>query len=345
MNHLLLSPHNDDEALFASYVCLRHRPKVIVALDGGTSKRYHPDPAERAAESAAAMGILGCEFEHLGFPVDIRDWQDVSDLLALRDAPDRVWAPLIEADGHRHHNRLAEVAIQLWPGRVSFYATYHVDEDGWPHKTVVGDPVPTEDGWPELKRRALGCYRSQIEQSGTSMHFEQPLDEYVVSGLRLNLGGGINPLPGFVNLDKSNGWTFEEGLGRFPDGSVEAITESHALMYVDVELWPFVFSEIARVLVPGGTVRITQDAIGAPGSGRPTIRPGAAVATTADLVLWHLDRAGIPGCLVAAAQTGFVDGTLIQQNYGREPDVFHVEAAKPAARPLGAVLETAGAAA
>lgn len=324
--HLLLSPHNDDEALFASYACLRHRPKVITVLDGGYRKHF-PDPEERVAESAAAMEILGCEYEHLGFPVDIDEWEPVAERLAGED-PERVWAPFPEPDGHRHHNQLGWLAVDLWPGRVSFYATYTVDETGYPHKTVVGDPVEVEEGWPELKRAALDCYRSQIELPGTAMHFDRPLDEYVVSGLRLNLGGGINPIAGFVNLDKSTGWMFEDGL-PYPDGSVEAITESHALMYVPVEHWPTVFSEFARVLVPGGTIRLTHDNIGGPGSSRPVIRPRAAVATTPDLVLWHLSRAGIPGRLVDQDRTGFADRSLIQQNYGRAPDVFHVEAVAP----------------
>lgn len=328
MTDLLLSPHNDDEALFASYVCLRHQPRVVVALLGGR-KRHRATPEQRTDESAAAMELLGCEFRQLPVEVD-GSWEDVERMLLEEGDFDRVWAPLPEIGGHRHHNRLGMLAVKLWPGRVSFYSTYTVDETGWPHRSTVGAPVPVEDGWEDMKRAALGCYRSQIVQEGTRMHFERPLDEFVVSTLRLNLGGGINPIPGFVNLDKSAGWMFEDGLGQFPDGSVEAITESHALMYVDIGRWPFVFSEIARVLQPGGTVRMTHDAIGAPGSSRPVIRPRAAVATTAELVLWHLDRAGIPGRVVAPEETSFVDGSLIQQNYGCPPDVFHVEAVKRA---------------
>lgn len=330
MTDLLLSPHNDDEALFASYVCLRQRPRVIVALLGGR-KRHGVLPEDRVEESAAAMGVLGCEFRQL--PVEIwptTDWDQVEELLLEEPEPEHVWAPLIEEGGHRHHNRLGELAVRLWPGRVSFYATYTVDEEGWPHRSVVGAPAPVEDGWADLKRRALDCYQSQIQQPGTRMHFEAPLDEYVVPGLRLNLGGGINPVAGMVNLDKSTGWTFEEGLGRWPDESVEAVTESHSLMYVDVERWPMVFAEIARVLVPGGMVRLTHDAIGAPGSSRPVIRPRAAVATTAELVLEHLAAAGLDAHIVDPWETYFSDRTLIQENYGSPPDVFHVEAVKPA---------------
>lgn len=327
MRHLLLSPHNDDEALFASYICLRHRPRVLVALSGATpTRRWMVEPEVRAAESAAAMDVLGCDFEHLGYPVDIDDWTPVRERLAAEE-PDHVWAPLPELGGHRHHNRLSEIAVQLWPGRVSFYSTYHI-VDGWPERSVVGDPVAVDDGWDDLKRRALACYPSQSEAKGTAMHFERPLDEYVVSGLRLNLGGGLNPIPGYLNLDKSNGWKFEDGLFEYPDGSVEVVTESHALMYVDERYWPLVFGEIARVLQPGGLARFTQDAIGAPGSRRPVIRPRAKVATSAERVLRHLAAVGLDGRVVEPDETSFADRTPIQQNYGSPPDVFHVEAVK-----------------
>lgn len=287
-------------------------------------------PAQRIAESAAAMRVLGAEYEHLGMELEIDDWQIIRERLEGEE-PERVWAPLYETGGHRHHNRLAMLAIQLWPGQVDFYSTYSCDEESWPHRTQLDDcfHVQTADGWDELKREALDCYVSQNTANGTKMHFERDLDEWVVPGLRLNLGGGINPIPGYVNLDKSTGWTFEQGLSTFPDRSVQAVTESHALMYVNPVHWPYVFSEIARVLKPGGMVRITQDAIGAPGSSRPVIRPGAKVATSAAIVLDHLWDAGFQAEIVDPDQTGFQDRSLIQTNYGSPPDVFHVEAIKP----------------
>lgn len=148
---------------------------------------------------------------------------------------------------------------------------------------------------------------------------------------RLNLGGGINPIDGYENLDKKTGWRFEQGLRSYDDGSVEAITVSHVLMYVDIAEWPAAFAEMARVLEAGGILRITEDAIGAPGSSRPVIRTRARVATTAELVLEHMRAAGLDARLVAPDETGFVDGSLIQQNYGQPPDVFHAEAVKQAA--------------
>lgn len=322
MTNLLLSPHNDDEALFAAYTLLRHHPKVIVCLNGSRKKRG-PLPATRAAESAAAMEILGCEFEQIDVFCDPPEWDEVEDRLRDED-PEHVWAPFPELHGHRHHNRVAELATWLWPGRVSFYSTYTMVAD-WPVKSTQGEPVAAAPDWPGLKREALGCYQTQIQSPGTAMHFEQPLDEYEVASLRLNLGGGINAIDGYVNLDKSTGWTFESGLRYWQDASVEAITISHALMYVPLEQWPFVFSEMARVLMPAGVIRITEDAIGAPGSRRPVIRPNAKVATTPELVLEHLRDAGLDADLVAEDESGFRDRSLIQRNYGDEPTVFHAE--------------------
>lgn len=325
---LLLSPHNDDEALFASYLCLRERPKVIVCLNGARKKHY-PAPHVRAAESAAAMEILGCQFEHLPIPIDPPEWDALTARLEA-ETPERVWVPLPEPGGHPHHNRVARIAIGLWPGRVRFYSTYRV-VNRWPVRSTHGHRVAEQEGWAELKRAALACYPTQSGRQATAMHFDQPLDEYEASAIRLNLGGGINPVPGYVNLDKTTGWKFEDGLNEYPDGSVEAITVSHVLMYVPVERWPFAFAEMERVLAPGGMLRITEDAIGAPGSRRPVIRPHAQVATTADLVLAHLAQAGLAAAVVGADQTGFFDRSLIQQNYGQPPDVFHVEASKAAA--------------
>lgn len=78
--------------------------------------------------------------------------------------------------------------------------------------------------------------------------------------IKLNLGCGQHPLEGFVNMDPEiDGWKFESGLRGYPDESVDAITISHALMYVHERDFGFVFDEVWRVLKYGGIVRITED--------------------------------------------------------------------------------------
>lgn len=171
---LLLSPHHDDAELFASYVLLRHRPFVAVCFAG--SPRYG-DPATRRQETSEAMRILGCDWGKLP-EGDLR-----SELACF--APTHVWAPLPEPWGNCAHNLVGGLAAELWPDRVTFYTTYTTAG-----RTVIGDPVPVEPGWPDLKRVALACYRSQIEHPSTRPHFERPLDEYLTDA-----GAIVKPVP------------------------------------------------------------------------------------------------------------------------------------------------------
>ena len=322
--NLFLSPHNDDEALFGSYLLLRHKPLVVVCFQGRRA-RHLPRKEVRNAESAAAMRVLGCDLQCLDVVCDPPGWHRLERLLGQYE-PEHVWAPLPEENGHPEHNGVGELAERMWPDMVTFYATYTNNGDT---RSVTNTLVDVEPGWPELKRAALACYVTQNSKPDTSFHFERPLDEYVTQGggVKLNLGGGINPLPGFVNLDKSTGWRFEDGL-PYQDRSVAAITVSHTLMYVDPADWPSAFDEMYRVLKDGGVLRVTEDAIGGDGSGRNEIRPGAKVATSLGMVLDEMTAAGFVATPVVADASNFHDASLIQRNYGDPPDVFHAEGLK-----------------
>lgn len=164
--NLLLAPHHDDETLFAAYTLLRYRPHVAVCFDGGT--RYGATSV-RQAETAAATKMLGCTWEAL-----YEQGGDLMTALAPCD-PEQVFAPMPESHGHAEHNIVASIASDLWPDRVVYYTTYTAAG-----RTVVGDPVPIENGWDVLKVRALACYVSQIAHRGTRPHFLRPLDEYLV---------------------------------------------------------------------------------------------------------------------------------------------------------------------
>ena len=79
--------------------------------------------------------------------------------------------------------------------------------------------------------------------------------------VKLNLGAGRRNtwLEGFVNLDKKYGWNFQDGLKRYNDNSVDAITISHALMYLsEPEILTFL-KEVYRVLKINGVIRISED--------------------------------------------------------------------------------------
>jgi len=94
--------------------------------------------------------------------------------------------------------------------------------------------------------------------------------------IKLNLGCGKFPLEGFVNMDSRgdlskvfqkrdpgkfnirDNWKWQDRL-IYKDHTVEAITESHSLMYLKVEEYELVFCEMWRVLKLGGIFRITED--------------------------------------------------------------------------------------
>jgi LmbE family N-acetylglucosaminyl deacetylase len=326
--NLFLSPHSDDEALFGTYTLLRHKPLVVVCFEGRRKRNYVPNEV-RVAETDAAMRLLGCDFRQLPVPCDPPEWSELEFLVRMLK-PERVWAPLPELAGHPHHNAIGNLARFLWPDKTAFYATY--THSG---RSTIGDRVDEESGWQDLKQRALACYQSQNSKPDTAFHFNGDTAEYVTSvppssngALRLNLGSGQNPIDGFTNLDKQTGWMFENGLPVYADQSVDAITVSHALMYVEEKHWPAVFAEMERVLKPGGVLRITEDDTAHPDTNRPGLRHRAAVATDPEILLDHIRGAGLTGSETGPHITQFADRSLIQENYGQPPDVCHVEGVK-----------------
>ncbi len=158
-----------------------------------------------------------------------------------------------------------------------------------------------------------------------------------VSRRVLNLGCGTpgtpswHPQPGCVNLDRSLGWCFEDGLPQYADASVDAITISHAMMYLDEQDWPAMCREFARVLKPNGVVRITEDDTEHLESSRRGGWRGsepAVTMTSAAFVKGHLERGGLLAVEVTATTTRFTDDALLQSQHGDPPDVFFVEGVK-----------------
>lgn len=183
MTALLFEPHNDDAALFASFLCLRHRPQVVTVLRSAKQTAYGVTAAAREAESVEAVAkVLGCDWEQWPYPDTDPDWAAIGVAMRLikeRLEPDRVFAPAWELTGHEHHNRVALVADEVFDaGQVTHYLTYTIDG-----KSTNGLPVPFDLDWVLLKLRALACYRSQIEApaAGCTEHFLRDQHEYVVS--------------------------------------------------------------------------------------------------------------------------------------------------------------------
>ena len=146
----------------------------------------------------------------------------------------------------------------------------------------------------------------------------------MVEGFKLNLGCGQFEIPGFINLDASNGWRYEDGL-KYPDNTVRGITISHSLMYVHDEDWPFVFSELARVLTKDGVIRITEDSTTDPRSERYGGHFDAVSMTTPEKVKEHMEGAGLRFLEVDEKTTYFEDASLIQNLHGGIPKAFFCE--------------------
>lgn len=225
----------------------------------------------------------------------------------------------------------------------------------------VGAVTEDWDFWVNLSARSTAVYVDEVlatyhkSRTGRSATVRRPPipdavralpdQGQIVPPLRLNLGCGTpgrpswHPLPGMVNLDKSLGWAYEDGLGQFSDGTVHGITISHSLMYVPKSLWPFVFGELHRVLVrrhehnePAGVLRVTEDDCFHPQSSRRGGWRGSESAvelTSARLVLEAMRRAGFKVYReVGPYETSFMDDSLCQRYHGNPPHVFFVEGIK-----------------
>src|SRR5579864_439610 len=81
-------------------------------------------------------------------------------------------------------------------------------------------------------------------------------------GLKLNLGSGQNPQPGFVNVDKFGEPDLKCDLEVFPwpwpDNSTAEITMNHVLEHLGASADVFIgiMKELYRVCEPGATIRI-----------------------------------------------------------------------------------------
>jgi LmbE family N-acetylglucosaminyl deacetylase len=178
MTAILLSPHQDDETLFAAYTCLARRPHIVTVFRSVNQEANGITAAEREAEQIEAAVILGCTLRQWAHPDDDPDWAAVRyDLADLRDrAPTTtvVYAPWPEEfGGHPQHDAVGELARKVFgKRRVRYYATYRV---GGPR--TKGTPVEPEPWMIRQKLLALACYRSQIER-GPRRFFTHALDEW-----------------------------------------------------------------------------------------------------------------------------------------------------------------------
>lgn len=149
--------------------------------------------------------------------------------------------------------------------------------------------------------------------------------------IKLNLGAGHKKLKGFINLDKDYGWKFQDGLGDYLTNTVEAITISHALMFLTAEELDKFLDEAYRVLKQEGVIRITEDNTENPDS--DTYKKGwrgCKCLTSPEMMSKHLAVAGFAVSHCTPERTNYKDKSLIQtfHNENNPERVFHIEGLK-----------------
>jgi LmbE family N-acetylglucosaminyl deacetylase len=182
MRALLLSPHHDDETLFASFICLRYQPLVVVVY--GLSEANGVPTSTRSSEFVQAMAQLNVMY--------VREWP-LSDMtvlgdeveawmIGLRDPSgqddwDVVFAPAEESKGgHPQHNVVGRLADSVFSDvQVEHYLTYTTPPL---ERSRSGTEIEYEPEWLFDKHAALACHRSA---AGTPSfrHFAEDLREYL----------------------------------------------------------------------------------------------------------------------------------------------------------------------
>jgi len=165
---ILLSPHNDDEALFASFICMRERPLVIVVTDSA----IQPERGDlgctaeiRRQETIEAMKIAGCPVVFLG----IKDTELNEEILRERlkaFRPGIVYIPALQG-GNAQHDLVNKVGLELFGDKCDQYTTYTKTEL-YTEGTREIKPTPAEL---EIKNQMLDCYKSQLALPSTAPHF------------------------------------------------------------------------------------------------------------------------------------------------------------------------------
>lgn len=262
----LLSPHDDDAALFAAFTCLRERPTIVIVADSYVQPARGEvgcSAEERALETEKAHAILDCPTIRLGLRDDALTFDAVRDaLLQLPANGDLVYAPALEG-GHAQHDLVTTAGLALFgDANVRCYSTYAKLSQYLP---VDLSPIgTTEIEWtrPELalKQRALSCYESQRRVN--PMHFAavEEASEWLSGPLRLHLGCGDRVYPSWMNIDRYPTSPSVTGcdLSRDPiaaqTDSIDYIFSEDFLEHLPPERRVSILNEMWRVLVPGGVM-------------------------------------------------------------------------------------------
>jgi LmbE family N-acetylglucosaminyl deacetylase len=192
---LFISPHNDDETLFGSFLIQKHKPLVVVVFDSFIQVNRGADWCDRVTrrmETSAALNELLLNPAALFCGLRDDTEYTVSEIEASiagvlmqetlkGQLADEIIAPAIEKFGHAHHNLVAMAAGGLAATLGVPLIQYTTYQRGTHGKTRTPNPVLIEDPmWIERKLNALACYRSQIRHPMCQPHFLRDLEEFTI---------------------------------------------------------------------------------------------------------------------------------------------------------------------
>lgn len=194
---LLISPHNDDETLFAAFTIMKEKPLVCVVFDsyvqvarghaGATAERRRQETQDGIWELMKGSQIMPRPREasivtFIGLRDDAPDWEYFRTWLKQRrDGPnpqfDGIICPAWEQNGHDQHNGVARICRDLWPAEQRIeYLTYTRTHG---RSRSAHEVIPTPD-MIARKHRALACYASQMEVENCRDWFLGDLREYIL---------------------------------------------------------------------------------------------------------------------------------------------------------------------
>ena len=185
---LLVSPHDDDCVLFASWTVLEHRPEVWIVYDSYVQTDRGIPGCERSTRRLEADQALwqlsDTKHKFLGFcdsttyPKEHLEQAFASRIMNQTETVTDIWAPAFEEGGHEQHNLVA-LACSAFEGtcNVHWYLTYtraggksrdlhyrcHLPGCVAIHLGPAVEVPPPSGEAIARKLRALACFKSQMQ--------------------------------------------------------------------------------------------------------------------------------------------------------------------------------------
>ena len=182
----------------------------------------------------------------------------LEEILDKVDAPQDIDLVVIDVDGQDYH--LFNSILRYCPRVVVVEYDPLADED-----FIPGIGADGQAGLRAVRKLAAGKYYVEVCRTRTNLIFvRHPIEKAFLGAapilptegkMKLDLGAGDVSPPGFTPMGNAHGSEIYP-LSGIPDGSCEVVRASHCLEHFPFAEIPAVLAEWARVLKPGGTLKV-----------------------------------------------------------------------------------------